>query len=85
VGLVGWTLGLPLLPVRGVIWLGSLIQERVEHEMHDPGVARRQLEEAEEARRKGEISPEKEEEIEREVTSQLVAPTGAEDAPESEA
>jgi hypothetical protein len=71
--------------MRGVIWLGSLIQERVEHEMHDPGVARHQLEEAEEARRKGEISPEKEEEIERQVTSTLVAPAGADGAPESKA
>lgn len=84
-GLLGWTLGLPLQPVRGVMWLGTIIQQRVDQELHDPGVARRQLEEAEEARQRGELSAEEQEEIERQVTSRLVNPTGVDSAPESEA
>ena len=83
-GLLAWTVGLPILPVRGVIWLGEIIEQRVDHELHDPGVARRQLEEMEEATRRGEVTAEAQAEIEWQVTQRLVRPTAARSAPKSE-
>lgn len=83
-GLLAWTVGLPILPVRGVIWLGEIIEQRVDHELHDPGVARRQLEAVEEAARTGDLPPEAQEDVEQEVTQRLVAPTAARIAPASE-
>jgi hypothetical protein len=78
VGLVGFIVGLPLAPVRGVIALGRLIQEQVEHELHDPAAMRRTLEEAEEAREAGEISAEEETETQRRVLDEAVQPKRAE-------
>ncbi|MEV0973126.1 gas vesicle protein GvpG [Microtetraspora glauca] len=54
--LFGW----PLLPLRGVIKLGEVIQEQAERELHDPAIARRELEEIAEARAAGRISAEEE-------------------------
>ena len=85
VGLLGWTVGLPFLPVRGVIWLGQIIEQRAAHELHDPGVARRQLEEMEEAARSGEVTPEAQAEVEWQVTQRVVTPRGARNAQKSEA
>lgn len=83
-GVIGLVLGVPLLPFRGVIWLGGAIQQRVEHEMHDPGVARRQLEAVEEATRTGEVAPEAAAEVEAEVTARLAGPRVAPREAESE-
>lgn len=44
-GLVSWTLGLPLLPVRGVIALAEVIQRQVELEQRSAQSMRRRLEE----------------------------------------
>jgi hypothetical protein len=73
-GLVGLIVGLPLAPVRGVIALGRLIQERVEHELRDPSSIRRSLEQAEESRAAGEISGEEEAEIQEHVVGRVVRP-----------
>ncbi|GII34520.1 gas vesicle protein GvpG [Planotetraspora mira] len=59
-GLIGLIFTWPVAPVRAVIRLGELIQEQVEHELRDPAVVRRRLEELEEARRSGQISAEEE-------------------------
>ena len=77
-GLVGFIVGLPLAPVRGVLALGRLIQERVEYELHDPASLRRALEEAEEAREAGEITADEEAETQRRVLDQAVRPKHAE-------
>ncbi len=61
--LVTW----PLLPVRGVVSLGELIQRQVDAELHDPARTRRQLEELEESRRRGEISAEEERETQEQI------------------
>ncbi|MGW4368614.1 gas vesicle protein GvpG [Nocardia takedensis] len=47
---------LPLAPVRGVVWMGELIQEHVERQLHDPAVLRRDLEEIDRAAAAGELS-----------------------------
>lgn len=46
----------PLAPVRAVVSLGEVIQRRVEEQLADPAVARRELEDAEAAYRDGDIS-----------------------------
>jgi hypothetical protein len=74
VGLVSSLLCLPLLPVRGVIQLGELIQQRVEQELHDPAIARRELERAEEARARGELTAGEEAEVAHRVVGRMVKP-----------
>jgi hypothetical protein len=64
-GLVSFIFGLPLAPVRGVIALGRVIQERVELELRDASSIRRDLEAAEEARVAGEITADDEAQIQR--------------------
>lgn len=70
-GLLSGILGLPLLPVRGVIQLGELIQRRVDEELAAPASIRRELEAAEEKRAAGEISPEEEAEVQQQVLRRL--------------
>jgi hypothetical protein len=69
-GLLSWTVGLPLAPVRGVIALGEIIQRQVETETTDPAAVRRRLEALDEQRARGEID-------EREAARQQEAILGA--------
>ncbi|MGF0316708.1 gas vesicle protein GvpG [Nocardia fluminea] len=48
-GLISSILSLPLAPVRGVIWLGEVIQDQVEQQLHDPVTMRADLEEIDRA------------------------------------
>ncbi|GIH27738.1 gas vesicle protein [Acrocarpospora phusangensis] len=57
-GLLTSILGAPLAPLKGVIRLGELLRDEAERRMHDPAVARRELEEIDAARAAGEISEE---------------------------
>jgi|1186.fasta_scaffold1235715_2 hypothetical protein len=57
-GLLTLPFKLPLLPVRGFIRLGELIQEETERQLHDPARIRRELEEAQWQRAAGKISDE---------------------------
>ncbi|MGW4488364.1 gas vesicle protein GvpG [Amycolatopsis sp. NPDC004368] len=70
-GLISGILGLPLLPVRGVLALGELIRRRVEEELHDPATIRRELEAVHEARAAGEISAEEETEAQQQILNRL--------------
>jgi len=70
-GLLSFIVTLPLAPVRGVISLAELIQRQVEEELHDPASARRALEELEEARERGEISAEEEEQAQQEILDRM--------------
>jgi hypothetical protein len=74
VGLVTLVLGLPVAPVRGVIAVAEVIQERVNQELYAPSSAREDLEAAEEARAAGEISPEEEAEVQQEVLDRMTEP-----------
>jgi Gas vesicle protein G len=49
-------LRLPLLPLKGVIRLGQLIQQDAERQMAAPGRVRRELEDVEQAQAAGVIS-----------------------------
>ncbi|GHE78254.1 hypothetical protein GCM10017786_04850 [Amycolatopsis deserti] len=70
-GLLSGILGLPLLPVRGVIQLGELIRRRVDEELAAPVSIRRELEAAERRRAAGEISAEEEAAIQQQVLRRL--------------
>lgn len=57
-GIFSAILGLPLAPVRGVLWIGEIVRDQVEQEMSSPAAMRRDLEAVEEALRSGQISEE---------------------------
>ena len=49
---------LPLMPLRGVLQLGRVLQDHADQELHDPASVRRQIEQAEQAHAAGQISEE---------------------------
>jgi len=75
VGLLSWTVGLPFLPVRGVVRLAEVIQKQVDEQMHSPATLRRELEQIDEMARRGEITREEELEMQRQLTRRMVGPT----------
>lgn len=64
-------LGLPLAPVRGVIRLAEVIQERAEQEMANPARARRELESVEAEAASGEITADEAEEVQKRVVHRM--------------
>jgi chorismate mutase len=72
VGLVTGLLGLPLAPLRGVMWLAEQVLEQAEEQYYDPARIRAQLEQVDEARRSGELSEEECVEIENELLQRLM-------------
>ncbi len=83
-GLLSGIVMLPLAPVRGVIKLGEVIQRQVEQELHNPANTRRQLEELEEARERGEISADDEKRAQQQILETRVKPGTAETSPPEE-
>jgi hypothetical protein len=49
---------LPLLPLKGVLSLGELIQSEAERQLHDPGRLRRELDQIQQALDAGQVSAE---------------------------
>jgi hypothetical protein len=60
----------PLLPVKGVLRLGQVIEEEAEREMSDPARVRRELEETESRQASGEISEDEAAEMEEKTVAQ---------------
>jgi hypothetical protein len=52
------TLGLPLLPLKGLLAVARLLEEEAERELHDPSRVRRQLEDVEAAEAADELPEE---------------------------
>ncbi|MER7501345.1 gas vesicle protein GvpG [Nonomuraea pusilla] len=75
-GLISSLFTWPLLPVRGVIRLGELIQEQVDQELHDPTAVRRELEEIERAMQEGRISEEEAAEAMEQVVTRMTGSQG---------
>jgi hypothetical protein len=71
-GLITGLLGLPFLPIRGVIWLAEQIRDAAEDQYYDPAKIRAQLEWVDEARRSGELSEEECAELENELLQRLM-------------
>jgi hypothetical protein len=76
VGLVTGLLGLPLAPVRGVMWLAEQVLEQAEEQFYDPARIRAHLEQVDEARRSGELCEEECVEIENELLQRLMSRRG---------
>ncbi|MGW5921737.1 gas vesicle protein GvpG [Nocardia fluminea] len=57
-GLITSLLGLPLAPVRGVVWLSEVIQDQVEQQLRDPAVLSGELEEIDRAAEDGRLTEE---------------------------
>jgi chorismate mutase len=72
VGLLTGLLGLPLAPVRGVLWVAEQIRDHAEEQYYDPVRIRAQLERVDEARRAGEISEAEAAELENELLQRLM-------------
>jgi Gas vesicle protein G len=71
-GLVTGLLGLPLMPVRGVVWLAEQVLQEAEDQYYDPGRIRAQLDQVDEARRRGELSEIECDEIENDLLERLM-------------
>ncbi|MGV9302391.1 gas vesicle protein GvpG [Nonomuraea sp. NPDC004354] len=61
-GLLTMVVGLPLAPLKGLIKLAEVLRDEADRQLYDPSVAKRELEEIENARDAGEISEEEAEE-----------------------
>jgi hypothetical protein len=75
-GLFRGLLGLPLAPVRGVVWLAEQLETEAARQQADPGAVRRQLEDLDEARQSGEISAEECAQLQDELVGQLLSARG---------
>ena len=75
---------LPLAPVRGVVKVAEVIQRQVDQELHNPARTRRQLEELYEARERGDISPEEESKLQKQILQTRVKPGTPEPPPAEE-
>ncbi|HEX6351418.1 gas vesicle protein GvpG [Actinophytocola sp.] len=70
-GLLSTILTFPLAPVRAVMALGRVIQQRVDEEMRNPALARRDLEALEEAHRAGEITDEEQADHQQQILDRM--------------
>ena len=69
-------LTLPLAPVRGTVWLASLIQAEAEEQLYDESAIVASLMELEAARETGEYTEEEIEEAENMLVERLIALRG---------
>jgi hypothetical protein len=74
---VGLLTGLPLAPVRGVVWLAEQIRDQAEEQYYDPVRIRAELDRVDEARRTGELSEEEAAELENELLQRLMVRRGS--------
>jgi hypothetical protein len=77
--LVTIPLRLPFLPLQALVRLAEVIRDEAEQELYDPALARRELEEVQEARARGAASDADVARMEREVIKRLVDVRAARD------
>ncbi|WP_430332772.1 gas vesicle protein GvpG [Rhodococcus sp. ACT016] len=70
-GIFSAVLGLPLAPVRGVVWIAEIVRRQVDEELYSPAAFRRRLENIEEARASGQISDEEAAAAEEQVVAMM--------------
>lgn len=75
-GLITGLLTLPLAPVRGTVWLASVIQAEAESHVYDEPAILASLQELEVARETGEFTEEEIEEAENALVERLIALRG---------
>jgi Gas vesicle protein G len=76
-GLLTGLLTLPLAPVRGTMWVAEILLEEAERQMRDPALVEQQLDEAEAAWERGDLTDEEFAEIEDELLGRLLSGGGA--------
>ena len=74
--IISLTLGLPLLPLRGVLALANVLKEEAEREMLDPSRVRRRLEDIEDAEAAGEIPADEAAEAKQDLLDNLIDQRG---------
>jgi chorismate mutase len=72
-GLISGLLGLPLAPLRGTVMVAEQILKQAEDEFYDPAKIRRQLEDVDLMRARGELSDEAATALEDELVERLLA------------
>lgn len=72
-GLLTGILGLPIAPVRGLVWLAEQIKEQAEEQYYDPARIRAQLEQIDESRRSGEMTEDECAELENDLLQRLMS------------
>ncbi|HTT51075.1 MAG TPA: gas vesicle protein GvpG [Streptosporangiaceae bacterium] len=65
---------LPLLPLRGFLWLGETLHDEAERELHDPAAVRRELEEADAEVRAGHLSQDELARVQADATARMIGP-----------
>lgn len=75
-GLLTGLLGLPMAPVRTVVWLAEQIDEQARAQYYDPGRIRAELERLDRLRRAGELSEDECAELENELLGRLMERPG---------
>ena len=73
-GLLSLPVRLPLMPLRGVLWLGETLRDQAERELHDPAAVRRELEEAEAEARAGNLTQDELSRVQAAATARLTGP-----------
>ena len=72
-GLISGLLTLPLAPVRGVAWIGEVLQEEAERQLAEAESPERRLAELDVRRAAGEVSEEEAAAIEAEIIDAMLA------------
>ncbi len=83
-GIFTAVLGLPLAPVRGVVWIGEIIRRQVEEELYSPAALRRRLEAVDDARSSGQMSDEEAAQAEAQILDSMTRRKGADEADRQE-
>ena len=68
---------LPLMPLRGFLWLGETLCDEAERELYDPAAVRRELEDADAEARAGHLSEDEVSRIQEDATARMVGPAAA--------
>jgi hypothetical protein len=68
---------LPLMPLRGFLWLAETLHEEAERELHDPASVRRELEDAEAEARAGYLSQDELSRVQVDATARMIGPAAA--------
>jgi Gas vesicle protein G len=68
---------LPLMPLRGFLWLAETLHEEAERELHDPAAVRRELEAAEAEARAGHLSQDELSRVQVNATARMLGPAAA--------
>ncbi|MBW0107077.1 gas vesicle protein GvpG [Pseudonocardia sp. KRD291] len=75
-GLFTGLLGLPLAPLRGVLWVAEQLEAEADRQMNDPAVIRQKIDEVEQAFERGEIGEDERDEQQEELLGRLVGRRG---------